>query len=222
MISSKKIIIIIPAFNEEETIGGVVKEVSVYSDEVIVVDDGSFDNTRIKALEEGAIVVSHDSNQGYDASIEHGLQKAVLRDADIMVTFDADGQHNPENIKRLTELIISNKADVVIGQRQNVSRFMERIFAYYTRLRYGIKDPLCGLKAYSRELYEEIGYFDTIKSIGTQLMIEALSKGFRLKFVPIQVKMRNGRSRFYSLSFVANFKIFKAMIRLIIKTNIGL
>lgn len=215
---NKKITVIVPAFNEERTITEVVKKLKSYSDEVIVIDDSSSDKTREYALRAGAIVVSHNKNQGYDASIEDGFQEAVSQGADILVTFDADGQHDPADIKRVAEPLISGEADLVVTQRSGTRHFSEKIFGLYTQLRYGIKDPLSGLKAYSKEVYRTIGHFDTIKSTGTQLMIEALSRGFRLKIVPIQIKPRLDQSRFYSWSIRGECRILKSMIKVIIKT----
>ena len=78
-----------------------------------------------------------------------------------------------------------------------------------------VKDPLCGLKAYSKKVYEAIGHFDTIGSIGTQLMVQALARGFKLAKVSIKVKEREDSSRFYVNSFRANYKILKALVKII-------
>lgn len=218
---NQKIVVVIPAFNEAETIGEVIKRVKPYSNEIIVIDDGSNDNTGLKAENNGVIVVRHNKNKGYDTSIEDGFQLALKRKASIIVTFDADGQHHPEDIKRLIKPIIDNKTDIVIGQRQCFFHFMEKIFSFYTNYRFGIKDPLCGLKAYNRKVYESIGHFDTLNSIGTQLTIEALSKGFKVGFISINIKKRMDKSRFYFNSLEANCKILKAMLKLILFLEIN-
>ena len=135
-----------------------------------------------------------------------------------MVTFDADGQHRPEDIKKLTDAILYEGADVAIGQRSRVTHFTEKMFAWYTNLKFGIKDPLCGLKAYRRSVYESIGHFDTLKSIGTQLMIEAARKGYKIKTVPIGINPRQDTSRFYANKVKGNYKICKAMCKIVWKT----
>ena len=216
MTSSSKIIAIIPAFNEEKTIEKVVAGIRPYVSNIVVVDDCSLDATGMVAKRAGALVVRHTQNRGYDKSIDDGFLEAYKQGADIMVTFDADGQHRPEDLKKITDMIVKGEADLVVGQRENITHFGEKIFALYTNFFFKVKDPLSGLKAYSKKVYEAMGHFDTISSIGTQLMIGAVRKGFVLKIVPIIVKEREDNSRFYAKSFKANYKILKALIKLIL------
>src|SRR3989338_7730319 len=216
MTSSSKIIAIIPAFNEEKTIEKVIAGIRPYVSNIVVVDDCSLDATGMVAKRAGALVVRHTQNRGYDKSIDDGFLEAYKQGADIMVTFDADGQHRPEDLKKITDMIVKGEADLVVGQRENITHFGEKIFALYTNFFFKVKDPLSGLKAYSKKVYEAMGHFDTISSIGTQLMIGAVRKGFVLKIVPIIVKEREDNSRFYAKSFKANYKILKALIKLIL------
>ncbi len=109
---------------------------------------------------------------------------------DIILTFDADGEHDAADVPRLIAPIAEDSADIVAGQRPRMADFGEKIFACYTRLRYGIADPLCGLKAYRRSVYDAVGQFDTVQSIGTELMIKGLRKNFRLALVPIALHRR--------------------------------
>lgn len=210
-----KVAVIIPAFNEEKTIGNVIRGLQGHASEIIVVNDCSVDNTAIVARDVGAVVVSNEKNRGYDGSIQRGFEEAMQRGADILVTCDADGQHTPSDVSRLTEIIKEGKADVVVGQRQKITHFAEKIMALYTRYRFGIRDPLCGLKAYHRKVYETIGHFDTVGSIGTQLMVESALNGFRLAKVSIQINERKDDSRFYTKKIKANIKILKALFKII-------
>lgn len=212
-----KIIVIIPAFNEDATIEEVIGSVKPYANEIIVVDDGSSDSTSLKAKEAGAVVVRNEKNSGYESAIESGFKKALQGGADVFVTFDADGQHNAEDIKKMADLIINGKADLVLGQRpRRFVHFSERIFAFYTNMRFGIKDPLCGLKAYSVKVYQDVGYFDRIGSIGTQLMIQAKMRNFKLLTIPVYVNPRKDSSRFYFKNLKANYKIFLALLKTIL------
>lgn len=213
---NQKIVIVIPAFNESKTIEKVIKGIKPYANEIVVVDDGSYDDTGLKAKKVGAIVVYHKKNRGYDASIEDGFREALKRKASVIVTFDADGQHQPKDIKRLTEPIITGKADIVTGQRQRALPISEKILALYTNFRFGIKDPLCGLKAYTSKVYEDIGHFDTLGSMGTQLMMEALHRGFKIEFVPINVGSYVDRACFYFKRLKTSCKILKATIKVIL------
>jgi glycosyltransferase involved in cell wall biosynthesis len=112
-----KVVAVIPAFNEEKTIFEVVSNVKKYVDEVIVVDDGSNDNTLFCAKNGGAITCSHFINRGQGAALETGKQLALSRNADIIVHYDADGQFLPEEIRVMVEPIINGEADVVLGTR---------------------------------------------------------------------------------------------------------
>jgi glycosyltransferase involved in cell wall biosynthesis len=112
-----KVFAVIPAYNEEKTIGQVVFDVKKHVDGVIVVDDGSVDRTAALAREAGASVASHFLNRGQGAALETGKAAALGFGADIIVTYDADGQFVPEEISNITRPIIDNQADVVLGSR---------------------------------------------------------------------------------------------------------
>jgi glycosyltransferase involved in cell wall biosynthesis len=216
MTSADNIVAVIPAYNEGKTVGKVVRELLECGAKVVVVDDSSSDNTAQEARAAGAQVLRHTENGGYDKSINDGFKKAAEMGADVFVTFDADGEHDADDFARIVEPILSGAADIVLGQRPFTTHFSEKVFALYTKSRWGITDPLCGFKAYSRAVYDAVGYFDTVQSIGTQLMIEGLGKGFRLALVPITLRMRqNDSSRFYARRLRANIKIFKAMMRVL-------
>lgn len=209
----KKTTVIIPALNEAKTIKAVVEGVKEYCNEVIVIDDGSLDSTSNLAESAGAIVLLHEKNKGYELSIEDGFKEAIKRGADILITFDADGQHSPKDIRKLKSHIDRDVADVVIGDRKGKKHFIEEIFAFYTSFRYGINDPLSGFKAYSVKIYKDIGHFDTKKLIGSQLVIEAAKKGYKIKTQQISVLPREDKSRFYSDKIKANLKVFSALVK---------
>jgi glycosyltransferase involved in cell wall biosynthesis len=213
-LNAKSVIAIIPAFNEENTIIDVINGVQKYVDEVIVVDDASVDKTANFAKERGAVVIRHTKNMGYDKSIDDGCALAKKKGASILLTFDADGQHNPAEIPLIVRPILNNEADVVVGKRPYMRRIAEFVFAIITKGSIGIDDPLCGFKAYKIDVYDRIGYFDRISSIGTQLMFEAKSNGYRLIQKTITLNKRKDNSRF-GAGIKANLKIFKATINIL-------
>lgn len=207
-----KVIAVIPALNEEKTISKVIMDVKKYVDEIILVDDASTDKTAIIAQREGASVLSHKKNQGYDKSIDDGFALAAKRGATIILTFDGDGQHNPEDIPKITEPILNGKADVVVGKRPHYARMTEYLFALIAKIKANIDDPLCGLKAYHINVYKDIGYFDRISSIGTQLMFNAKRMGYRVIQKDITLNERDNIPRF-GKRVKANWKIFKAIVK---------
>lgn len=208
-----RVAIIIPALNEAKTVYEVVKAVSLYGD-VVVVDDGSSDDTARLATLAGASVVMHPQNLGYDAALNSGFREALSMGAEVLITVDADGQHNPSLIELMVASIDSG-ADVVVGIRNKKQRLAEYVFSFYTYLLYGIQDPLCGMKAYKRNVYSALGHFDSLTSVGTELMIFAAKSRFKVKQIYFNVTERNGPSRFGSL-VSANFKILRAMFLVIL------
>jgi len=216
MSSTNRIVAVIPALNEAKTIAAVVKNLRAHVAEVIVVDDCSSDSTGDEARLGGAIVLRNRSNVGYDGSLNAGFAEAARRGADIIISFDGDGEHEAADVPRLAAPIEHGEADIVAGQRPGKRAFAETVFACYTWLCYGIADPLCGLKAYRRGVYDALGHFDTAQSIGTYMMLNGLRKKFRVAVVPITLHERvDDSSRFYAQRLRANLKILRAAFRVL-------
>jgi glycosyltransferase involved in cell wall biosynthesis len=216
-----KTAIVIPAYNEAKTISFVVKGVKPYVDIVIVVDDASTDETRALALSEGAVVVKHLYNRGYDNALQTGFEKASDLNAEIVVTFDADGQHNASIIKSFIDPIESGNADIVLGLRKKTARFSEFIFNLYGKMRYGTSDLLCGLKAYNMSVYYRHGCFSSFDSIGTELTLFGLCNKIPTITVEIDINKNIRKSQFGTV-ISSNIKIIKALINVIwidIKNN---
>ena len=149
-----RVAFVIPAYNESATIAGVVESVIEYG-VPIVVNDCSSDETGALALESGAVVINHKSNKGYDGALNSGFAKASEMSYEYIVTFDADGQHDAEIVVDVLGGL-DEGYDVVVGVRPFKARIAEIVFALFTRIRYGIRDPLCGFKAYSTEYYKRL------------------------------------------------------------------
>jgi glycosyltransferase involved in cell wall biosynthesis len=202
--------IVIPALNEAASIDAVVRQSSAFGIP-IVVDDGSTDDTAEIAVAAGALVIRHKSNQGYDASLNSGFQRADDIDAEFVVTIDADGQHDPLLIEKCLELL-NTGADIVVGVRNRHQRLAEVCFSYVTRVLYGLRDPLCGFKGYRISIYRRLGHFDSYNSIGTELALFAVRNKCKLTQLPVRVRERIGKPRF-GQGWSANYKIFRAMFK---------
>lgn len=202
--------IIIPAYNEVKTVSNVIRDVLEFG-VPIVIDDGSDDGTGDLAQSAGAIVVRHSVNLGYDAALESGFSKAASLGVNLVVTFDADGQHDPKILKNVFQLLSNEDNKMVIGIRSQSARFSERLFNKYINFRFGVPDILCGLKGYNIELYKKHGSLGTVRSIGTKLALSSLRN--KTKFVTIHVPIygRLDKSRLGSLS-LANWYIFRAFL----------
>jgi len=203
--------IVVPAFNEANTIVAVVEKAMQFGT-VIVVDDGSTDDTAVKALGAGAIVVSHHGNRGYDCALESGFARAADLDCEFVITMDADGQHNPQLLTLFVDELKNGLADVVIGVRNRRQRLAEHLFALVSTVVWGIRDPLCGMKAYRMHVYRSRGHFDSYGSIGTELAIYAARKGYRISQIPFVTRERIDQPRF-DRAIRANWRIFIAMIK---------
>lgn len=203
-----QVAIVIPAYNEENTIYDQVHSVKE-NGVVIVVNDASIDNTEKKALKAGAVVVNHKSNKGYDGALNSGFLKANELGCQIIITFDADGQHDPTIIKNFI-MLINNGYDVVIGVRGKFQRVSEHIFSWVSKFKWGIEDPLCGMKGYSANVYKKLGHFSSYNSIGTELCIFSQKFGYKIVQIPVKVNDRNDYSRMGG-RLSANIKILKAL-----------
>lgn len=205
-----RVAIVIPAYNEVKTIQKVVEETSLFGVS-IVVNDSSSDGTGLIAESAGAIVINNVDNYGYEQSLDIGFRKAKELGVDIIITFDADGQHNIKYVKDIISLFKKDEIDLVLGYRNKYARISETIFSIYTKYRFKITDPLCGLKGYRLPVYEELGYFDKSKLIGAELMLSAVNKGRRFVELPIVINNRHDKSRFGSM-ILGNSKIMRALI----------
>ena len=206
--------IVIPAFNEEKTIVSVINEVIPFGIP-IVVNDGSTDRTAPKALNAGATIVNHQINTGYDAALNSGFLKAIELNCQIIITFDADGQHKSTLIKSFLKEI-NNGADVVIGIRNKRARITEIIFSWVAKALWKIEDPLCGMKAYRSLVYKDLGHFDSYKSIGSELSIFAAKNKYWISQIPVSISDRIDKPRLGSI-FSSNYKIFRAIIISVLK-----
>jgi len=214
-----RIAIIIPAYNESNSITGVVRTTLNYGSP-IVVDDGSTDDTAKKAAQAGAIVVKLPFNKGYDEALNAGFKKAKNLQFNACVTFDADGQHSPYDLPKFI-FLLKKGTDIVIGERDYRPRVMERIFSLYTNLFLKVKDPFSGMKGYSMELYQKIGFFCRYKSLGTELMFNGIKNGFTFDHVQITVKKRLDQSRLGN-AFSANCKIYIAIINYFFRKKVNI
>lgn len=205
-----KTFIVLPAFNESATIAGVITAIRSLGTP-IVVDDCSSDETASVAENSGAVVVRHPSNRGYDGALNSGFIKAAELGAEMVFTFDADGQHGAEALRAAIDLLENdNDLDLVIGKRPGTARFSEAVYSFYTKWRYGIEDILCGLKGYRISLFHDHGAFDTRIMIGTELTLASIGRGARWAAFDVPIAPRLDAPRFGS-AFRGNWKILRAM-----------
>ena len=195
-----KAVIVIPAFNESAVIYKVLKSLpkkikGISSLEVIVVDDGSRDKTAHQVSKAKVKVISHSINRGVGAATKTGIDFAKKSNADIVITFDADGQHDPIDIKKLVSPIISQKADLVVGsrfkKRQKIplDRFILNWFAnFITFALFGVfsTDSQSGLKAFSKKTIDLIEFKSDRMDFSSEILAEAKRNNLPIVEVPIK------------------------------------
>jgi glycosyltransferase involved in cell wall biosynthesis len=194
--SPKTVICIIPAYNEEKTVKNVVEKAKKFCSSVIVVNDGSQDHTREEAENAGALIVDHLVKLGVGSSIETGFNVALRHGADIVVSLDADAQHDPAEIPKLIEPILNGEADIVVGSRflsetetmPLTKKVGNKILSWITSALsgYPITDSQCGYRAYSREALRKLTPLPKGYSWASDSLTKARKYNFTIKEVPIK------------------------------------
>lgn len=193
-----EIVIGIPAFNEEKNIASIILKLKKITNTIIVCNDGSSDLTSVIAEELGAIVINHSKNLGYGAAIRSIFLKAKEMNSDILVTFDADGQHRIEDIETVIQPIIENKTDIVIGSRflneeqDQVPEYRKvgiKIITKVTNasINQKITDSQSGFRAYSKQVLEKLTPSDVGMGISTEILIKSSKMEFKILEVPIKI-----------------------------------
>ena len=192
-----KITIGIPAYNEEKNIASIIIKLKKITDSIIVCDDGSSDMTSDISKNLGAIVITHKKNMGYGVAINSIFQKAKELNIDLLVTFDADGQHRVEDIEKVVEPIKNNIADLVIGSRfldkkSNVPNYRKIGIKVITKItnasiKKKLTDSQSGFRAYNKQVLSQISPSDIGMGISTEILIKSSSKGLRIMEVPITI-----------------------------------
>lgn len=183
-----KVLIVIPAFNEEKTIWNVVSEAKAYG-KVVVIDDGSTDTTLHEATNAGAFIISHGENKGYGLSLKEAFEYASFGKYDILITLDADGQHDPSEIPFFIKTI-ENGVDVVIGNRftkkSNTPLHRKLVVKFIGKV-FGVKNGQCGFRAFGRNAIENIKISNTKMGASLQVLDQAKKLNLKVKEIPCNV-----------------------------------
>ncbi|MDO8512171.1 MAG: glycosyltransferase family 2 protein [bacterium] len=209
----KKLCVIIPALNETATISqvinGIPKAIAGFNEqEIIVIDDGSTDDTASKSRSLGATVVSHGQNRGVGAAFRTGIQEALRRQADIIVHIDSDGQFNPGDIPQLIAPILSGASDIVTCTRFSdpkrypkmpmLKKIGNRIVRYIVNraVDRNFTDVSCGYRSYSREAALRLTLFSSF-TYTHEVILDAVLKGLRIQEIRLEVRGERavGKSR---------------------------
>jgi len=192
----EKRVIVIPAYNEEKTIGDAVRGARHVADRVLVVDDGSSDRTSEIAAAAGAIVVRHAVNRGLGGALGTGIEGALRLGADAIVTMDADGQHRAEDAKSAFDRLAEGDVDFVIGSRmlerkgnmparRRLAQFLGNALTY-ALFRKWVTDSQSGLRGMTRQAAERIRIRSSRMEVSSEFVKEIVDKKLRLVEIPIE------------------------------------
>jgi len=200
--TSPKVIVAMPAYNEERFIGSLVLKSRKYADKIIVVDDGSNDSTAEISRMAGASVITHPENKGKGAAIQSIINEAKKDMPDVLIVLDADGQHNPDEIPRLIDAVLSG-SDLVIGSRQLVRKSIpsyrrvgQKILLFSNRFltRKKITDSESGFRAFSRKAIAELELSQQGFAVESEMIAVAEEKKLKITEVPITVQYKGDSS----------------------------
>ncbi len=228
-----KYLVVLPAFNEEQSIGSVLAEVAadVPFADVLVVNDGSADATGRTAAKHTAMVINHPFNLGYGAALQTGFRFGVRNGYDFIVMMDADGQHTPASVEKLIEVMQENSADVVIG-----SRFLEGdyqmdlarkigslLFSGIARAYTGVRitDPTSGFQLLNRNAFEYLAEGDNypLDYPDVNIIMALHKKNFKIAEAPVMMtENRTGKSMHSGMKpLIYIIKMFLAIIMVLMK-----
>ena len=216
-----KIAIGIPAYNEEKNIAPIIAKITEKGFSVILCNDGSIDMTEKIAQQMGAIVINHTKNLGYGGAIRSLFLKAKEMECDVLVTFDADGQHRIQDIDTVLEPILKNQADIVIGSRflgkevENLPKYRKIGINIITKLTNAslekeITDSQSGFRAYNKEALQKINPSEYGMGVSTEILIKSSKADLRIVEVPIKILYEGETSKHHPVSHGASV-IFSTM-----------
>jgi len=226
MYRDHRICVVMPAYNEEKLIGGVLDRMPDYVDTIVVVDDGSRDETPNIARARDALVVTHNMNRGVGAAFHSGADKALELDSDVMVTIDADGQFDPKDIYKLIDPIIDGKVDFVTASRFKDKRLaptmsrikywgnigMSMLISFLTGQRFF--DVSCGFRAYSHEALLRLNLFGEF-TYTQETFLDLAFKNISIQEVPLSIRgeREHGSSKVASNLFRYAYRTSKIILR---------
>lgn len=219
---------VLPAFNESAVIAQVINSLpEKYKNtnlNYIVINDGSTDNTASIAVKCGIETLNHIINRGLGASIKTGMEVARTRNFDVMVTYDSDGQHNPDDLLKVIDAIVKTNADLVIGSRFLIKqkapldrRIINKLANLLTFGMYGVysTDSQSGLRAFSKRALGLIDFKGDRMDFSSEILLEAKKNNLKIVEVPIKM-IYTGYSRNKGQTNLNSFSIFiKFLVRLL-------
>ncbi len=217
-----KVCILIPAYNAQNTLGDVLKEIRPLNINTVVVNDGSSDETGHIARESGARILEHPFNLGKGGALRTGFQYILDKGYDIVITLDADGQHDPSDIPFLLRVFETVKPDILIGSRAEEFGKMPFLRRFWNRLgvravarlcHSDITDSQSGYRVIRTEVIKGMELTTLRFEAELELLIKACKKGFGVLSVPIKVRRIDGTNTSHFRPVSDTWKVCKLFLR---------
>jgi glycosyltransferase involved in cell wall biosynthesis len=216
------ICVLIPAYNAQETLGAVLKKIKPLKIDTIVINDGSSDETKRVAAENGALLLDHPFNLGKGAALRTGFQYILQRKYEVVITLDADGQHDPSAIPSLLMIFQSINPDILIASRGLEFGKMTFLRRFWNRL--GVKavarlchsditDSQSGFRLIRREVLNAVNLSTSRFETELELLIKACKKGFRVLSVPIITQKIDGTGSSHFRPVADTWSVCKVFLR---------
>lgn len=212
----KKIFIVIPAYNAEKTIEKTYSRIPPGYFRIVIIDDGSSDNTGKVANKLNATVITHDKNKGYGAAQKTGFKHALKNSADAVILLHADGQYDPEEIPKLINSMEKNNADIVLGSRVMGGKMLEggmpyikyignRVLTWLENLAFGmnITEYHTGYRVYSRKALQFLDFENLSDKFhfDSEILVNAMEKKLKIVEVPISTHYSREKSYLNPLTY---------------------
>lgn len=212
------IAVLVPVFNGEKHLPGLLKDIRRYIKDIIIVDDGSTDKSALLAKQEGAFVIGLERNEGKGAAIRRGIDYLRNKDYDAVIMMDADAQHKPQEIPRFIESFERSQAGIIIGNRMQdasgmpairylTNKTMSKIISRICRRE--IPDSQCGFRLIRKDLLKKIKLSSSNYEIESEILIKAAQAGFKIESVPITTIYREEKS--YVNPIIDTFRFIKLL-----------
>jgi len=219
-----KTCVLIPTYNEAETIEKLIIRVKEEDLDIVVVDDGSSDDTGRIAGRVGAVLIRHAENMGKGASLRTGFKHVLKNDYDAVIVMDGDGQHSPRDIRRFIDYARSTDADLIIGNRMGDTKSMPFIRQATNRWMSGflsrlcgqcIPDTQCGFRLIKNRVLKSVNLTTSKYETESEILIRAGSEGFRIDSIPVRSIYNNEISSIHPI--IDTYRFARFIVRIFLE-----
>jgi glycosyltransferase involved in cell wall biosynthesis len=218
----QRVCVLLPAYREAGRIGSVVAGVRAHVPDVLVVDDGSPDGTAAEAGQAGAVVVRHETNKGKGVALATGFEHARKAGFDVVITMDADGQHDPSDLSRFVEAYVRTGIPVILGNRMGHTERMPAIRRWTNRfmswllsreMKQYVPDTQCGYRLYRNDVIPFVAARASGFAAESETLLHVADRGIRIDSVPIAAVYRDEKSKIRPIQDTIRFFAMLARYR---------